>query len=186
MVTYSKITSIGSVKRKEDDLLLCATRHTTWAYYTDNREVLKDFIIIKYKLEDTSGAGTDYHQDAANQHKIRIKIYNDGKKVYEDDLAGGKGVIESQPYLINKAGVWTVKVNSISEGECSKIGGTKTVGNFMARVPIKEESNDGTGDGTGNGTGSGTGEENYNGVIFAGAIVLLVLGIRKIRKGRGA
>jgi len=187
MVTYSKLTSIGTNKRTEDDYLLCATRHTTWAYYTDNREVLKDFIVIKYKLEDTSGAGTGYHQDAATSHKIRIKIYNDGKKVYEDDLTGDKGVIEAQPYLINKAGLWEVKVNSISEGECSKISGTSSVGKFMARVPVKEEeSSNGTANGTDNGTDNATGEENYNGVIFVGAIVFLILGIRKMRKGRGA
>lgn len=191
MVTYSKLTSIGSVKREEDDYLLCATKHTTWAYYTDNREVLKDFIVIKYKLEDTSGVfdwdgGTGYHQDAASSHKIRIKIYNNGKKVYEDDLTGDKGVIEAQPYLINKAGVWEVKVNSISEGECSKISGTRSIGKFMARVPIKEESSNGTNNGTDNGTDNATGEENYNGVIFVGAIVFLILGIRKMRKGRGA
>ena len=188
MVTYSKLTSIGTKKRTEDDYLLCATRHTTWAYYTDNREVLKDFIVIKYKLEDTSGAltwdgGTSYHQDSASQHKIRIKIYNNGKKVYEDDLTGGAGVIEAQPYLINKAGLWEVKVNSISEGECSKISGTTSVGKFMARVPIKEEESS---NGTANGTDNATGEENYNGVIFVGAIVFLILGIRKMRKGRGA
>lgn len=199
MVTYSKLTSIGSVKREEDDYLLCATKHTTWAYYTDNREVLKDFIVIKYKLEDTVGVGvnldwgdttvdggTGYHQDAATSHKIRIKIYNDGKKVYEDDLTGDKGVIEAQPYLINKAGLWEVKVNSISEGECSKISGTSSVGKFMARVPIKEESSNGTNNVTDNGTDNATGEENYNGVIFVGAIVFLILGIRKMRKGRGA
>lgn len=179
-----KLTEIGMVKREEDDYLLCATRHTTWAYYTDNAEVLKDFIVIKYKLEDTSGAGTGYHQDSASLHKIRIKIYNNGNKVYEDDLTGGAGVIEATPYLINKAGIWEVKVNSISEGECSKISRTKSLGKFVSRVPIQEGNNNGMDNGTNN-TGNGKGESNNNGVLFAGAIILLVLGIRKIRKSKG-
>lgn len=143
MVAYSSKTKFGTGKLESDNVLLCDTRHEVWAYYTDNRIAYKDYIIIGFRAKDTSGFGTGFKENnltESGQHKIRVKIYNDGKKVYESDLQSGKGVVESQPFLINNEGIWEVKFQSIATGgECKIPSGTKTVGDFTARPPPEQE-----------------------------------------------
>jgi hypothetical protein len=120
MASWNRRTRFGKAYDSTDDFMLCDSRHTAYAWYTDEKRALQDYIILGFYARDTSGATTKYHQDTASQHKVRFKVYNNGKKVYEEDLAGGKGTVETQPMLINNDGIWEVYVQSLASGDCKK------------------------------------------------------------------
>ena len=140
MASWNRRTRFGKAYKKTDNYMLCDTKHTAYAWYTDEKRALQDYFILGFYARDTSGSTTSYHQDNAYQHKGRFKVYNDGKKVYEEDLAGGEGTVETQPMLINNEGIWEVYVTSIASGDCAEPNLDETkVGWFGARPAKVEE-----------------------------------------------
>jgi hypothetical protein len=181
MALYDRITSFGAKKLNKDTTLKCETDHDIKAYYTDEGQALKDYIIVKFKASDSSGAGTGQHQDSAYLHKIRVKVYKDGKKVYEDDITGGDGWVDSPTYWLNGEGSWSVRVKSVSSGECAKPTGTHFLGSFLAKPKeVNEEEGD-----TGFNDSSSSGNSVFDNTLLIGgvAVFLLLAGIKKVRKG---
>ena len=178
MALYDKKTEFGYAKRTADSYTECETQHKVKIYYTDDGEVLKDYIVVDFQAKDSSGLFTgSLHQDNAYGHKIRIKIYNNGKKVYEDDIEGGQGYVTSTPYLINNEGTWSAKVSTVSAGGCDKPSGSDFLGSFLARKKLEENNDDENDDSTGS---SGGDNSMLIGVV---AVICLIAGVRKIRKG---
>ena len=181
MPLYDTITSFGAKKLNKDTNLKCETDHDIKAYYTDGGQALKDYIIVKFKASDSSGGGTGQHQDSAYSHKIRVKVYKDGKKVYEDDITGGDGWVDSPTYWLNGEGSWSVRVKSVSSGECAKPTGTHFLGSFLAKPKeVNEEEGD-----TGFGDSSSSGDSVFDNTLLIGGVALIILfaGIKKVRKG---
>jgi len=183
MALYDSITSFGVTKLNKDTRLKCETDHQVKAYYTDKGQALKDYIIVKFKASDSSGSGTGQHQDSAYLHKIRVKVYRDGKNVYEDDIAGGNGWVDSPTYWLNGEGSWSVRVKSVSSGECAKPTGTNFLGSFLAKpkeVTEEEEEDD-----TGFDDSSSSGDSVFDNTLLIGgvAVFLFLAGIKKVRKG---
>jgi hypothetical protein len=141
MASWDNKYKFGSATSSTDNYLLCDTKHKVYAYYTDDKTAFKDFIILGFEAFDTSGIGTSYKQDMAGLHKVRFKVYNNGKKVYEEDIVGDSGgQAFSMPLLINEEGLWEVTATSIASGDCSKPSMNKKIlGSFAARPPIQEE-----------------------------------------------
>ena len=120
MASWNRRTRFGKAYDSTDSLMLCDSRHTAYAWYTDEKRALQDYIILGFYARDTSGTTTSYHQDTAYLHKVRFKVYNNGKKVYEEDVTGGEGTVETQPMLINNDGIWEVYVQSLASGDCAE------------------------------------------------------------------
>ena len=179
MAIYDRLSEFGSKTLNKDTRLKCETKHTAWAYFTDEGTALKDYIIVKFKASDSSGAGTGQHQDSASLHKLRIKVYKDGKMVYEDDITGDKGLVTSPTYWINGEGSWSVKVKSVSSGECAKPTGTVFLGSFLAKPAIQDEPTED--ENFDDSTGSSGGDNSR--LIGIVAVICLIAGVRKIRKG---
>lgn len=185
MALYDKKTEFGYAKRTADSYTECETRHKVKVYYTDMGEALKDYIIVEFEAKDSSGyLETSLHQDNAYGHKIRIKIYNNDKKVYEDDIEGGQGYVTATPYLINGEGVWSAKVSTVSAGGCTKPSGTDFLGSFLARKKL-EESNDESNDDSSFDDSSSSGDSVFDNTLLIGgvAVFLFLAGIKKVRKG---
>ena len=180
MAIYDRITSFGSKTLNKDTAALCETDHQIKAYYTDEGKALKDYIIVKFKASDSSGAGTSQHQDSAYSHKVRVKVYRDGKKVYEDDITGGEGWTVSPTYWLNGEGSWSVRVKSVSSGECAKPTGTHFLGSFLAKPKEDNDEED-----TGFDDSSSSGDSVFDNTLLIGgvAVILLIAGIKKVRKG---
>jgi hypothetical protein len=181
MALYDRITSFGAKKLNKDTNLKCETDHDIKAYYTDEGQALKDYIVVKFKASDSSGTGTGQHQDSAYLHKIRVKVYKDGKKVYEDDITGGEGWVDSPTYWLNGEGSWSVRVKSVSSGECAKPTGTHFLGSFLAKP---KEVNEDEGD-TGFDDSSSGGDSVFDNTLLIGgvAVFLFLAGIKKVKKG---
>lgn len=179
MAIYDRMTSFGAKKLNKDTAALCETDHDIKAYYTDNGQALKDYIVVKFKASDSSGKTTKQHQDSAWLHKIRVKVYRDGKKVYEDDITGGDGWVDSPTYWLNGEGSWSVRVKSVSSGSCATPSGTHFLGSFLAKPKEVTEEEDGD---TGFDDSSSSVFDNT--LLVGGVAVFLFLaGIKKIRKG---
>jgi len=179
MAVYDRLSEFGSKTLNKDTATKCETDHKVWAYYTDEGQALKDYIVVKFKASDSSGTTTGQHQDSAHLHKIRVKVYRDGKKVYEDDITGGEGTVSSPTYWINGEGSWSVQVKSVSAGECAKPSGTKSVGSFLAKPKeVTEEETDFD-------DSSSSGDSVFDNTLLIGGIsvILLIAGIKKIRNG---
>lgn len=183
MTIYDRITSFGAKKLNKDTAALCETDHDIKAYYTDEGQAFKDYIIVKFKASDSSGTGTSQHQDIAWLHKIRVKVYRDGKKVYEDDITGGEGWVDSPTYWLNGEGSWSVRVKSVSSGECATPSGTHFLGSFLAKP--KEINDDEEEGDTGFNDSSSSGNSVFDNTLLIGgvAVFLLLAGIKKVRKG---
>ena len=182
MALYDKKTEFGYAKRTANSYTECETQHKIKVYYTDEGEALKDYIIVEFEAKDSSGwLETSLHQDNAYGHKIRIKIYNNGKKVYEDDIEGGQGYVTSTPYLINNEGTWSAKVSTVSAGGCDKPSGSDFLGSFLARKKL-EENNDNN---SSFDDSSSSGDSVFDNTLLIGGIsvILLIAGIKKIRNG---
>jgi len=183
MAIYDRMTSFGAKKLNKDTAALCETDHDIKAYYTDDGQAFKDYIIVKFKASDSSGKTTSQHQDTAWLHKIRVKVYRDGKKVYEDDITGGEGWVHSPTYWLNGEGSWSVRVKSVSSGDCATPTGTHFLGSFLAKP--KEINDDEEEDDTGFDDSSSSGNSVFDNTLLIGgvAVFLFLAGVKKIRKG---
>ncbi len=190
MAIYDRITSFGAKKLNKDTAALCETDHNIKAYYTDEGQAFKDYIVVKFKATDSSDnlldgeTRTDQHQDGAIWlHKIRVKVYRDGKKVYEDDITGGEGWVDSPTYWLNGEGSWSVRVKSVSSGSCATPTGTHFLGSFLAKPKEINDDEEEEGD-TGFDDSSSSGDSVFDNTLLIGGVALFLIlsGVKKIMK----
>ena len=76
---------------------------------------------VRFSPYDTVGWDeTDYHQGDSMFHKIRIRLYCDGKLKQERDMSGPvDGGATQEVFLLTENGKWTVEAEPIAAGECA-------------------------------------------------------------------
>ena len=157
----SDAVKFGEKSESDKPYTDCNTKHEVQGFRTiadkagKKSHALTDQIIVDFRGRDTDewiwlgiteGYDTGYNTIMSESHATDIKIYHesdDNNPVYSFQMQGvndGSGWVSSQPYLITKAGKWTLKAKSARTGSCGQdvFDDWTTIGSFTAQEPLED------------------------------------------------
>jgi len=142
----------------------CNTKHEVQGFRTiadkagKKSHALTDQIIVDFRGRDTNDWiwdgdcglfgcwDTGYNTLYSHKHGTKLRIYHESDKnnpVYEFEMNGvddGSGWVSSAPYLITKAGKWTLEAKAKQTGDCGDevFEDWTTIGSFTAKEPLED------------------------------------------------